>query len=77
MFNVVQLSTIKLTLSRPFFFFFFVFWGCRAGEGGDRPFLSCFEPHYKSKAKCKVFFKKISFLSYANKTNFHMKSFAL
>ena len=28
-------------------------------------------------AKCKVFIIKISFNSYANKTNFHMKSFAL
>ena len=27
--------------------------------------------------KCKVFVKKISFHSYANKTNFHMKSFVL
>ena len=30
-----------------------------------------------SEAKCKVFVMKISFRSYANKTNFHMKSVAL
>ena len=41
------------------------------------PFPSCFEPHYESEAKCKVFVLKISFHSNANKTNFHMKSFAL
>ena len=39
------------------------------------PFPSCFEPHYESEAKCKVFIMKISFHSYANKFNFHMKSF--
>ena len=43
--------------------------------GTNRPFPSCFEPHCKSEAKCIVM--KISFQSYANKTNFHMKSFAL
>ena len=43
----------------------------------NRPFPSCFKPHYESEAKCKVFVMKISFHSYANKTNFHMKSFAL
>ena len=43
----------------------------------NRPFPSYFEPHYESEAKCKVFVMKISFHSYANKTNFHMKSFAL
>ena len=32
-----------------------------------------FEPHYESEAKYKAF----SFNSYANKTNFHMKTFAL
>ena len=42
----------------------------------NRPFPSCFEPHYESEAKCKVFVKEISFHSYANKTNFHMNSFA-
>ena len=41
----------------------------------NRPFPSCFEPHYESEAKCKVFVMKISFHSYANKTN--MKSFSL
>ena len=43
----------------------------------NRPFPSCFEPHYESEAKCKVFVMKISFHSYANKTNFYTKSFAL
>ena len=43
----------------------------------NRPFPSCFEPHYESEAKCKVVVMKIGFHSYANKTNFHMKSFAL
>ena len=46
-------------------------------NGRNRPFPSCFEPHC-SKAKCKVFIMKISFNSYANKTNyFHLKNFAL
>ena len=43
----------------------------------NRPFPSYFEPHYESEAKCKVFVMKISFHSYANKPNFHMKSSAL
>ena len=44
----------------------------------NRPlFPSCFEPHYESKTKCKVFVVKISFHTYANKTNFHMKSLTL
>ena len=43
----------------------------------NRPFPSCFEAHYESEATCKVFAMKISFHSYANKSNFHMKSFAL
>ena len=42
----------------------------------NRPFPSCFEPHYGSEAKWKVFVMKIIFHSYANKTNFHTKSFA-
>ena len=42
----------------------------------NEPFPSCVEPHYESEAKCKVFIMKISFHSYANKTNFQMKSFA-
>ena len=46
-------------------------------EQNNRPFSSCFAPHYESEAKCKGFIMKISFHSYANKTNFHMKSFAL
>ena len=43
----------------------------------NRPFPSCFEPHYENKAKCKVFVMKSSFYSYANKIYFHTKSFAL
>ena len=43
----------------------------------NRPFPSCFEPHYEIEAKCKAFVLKISFHSNANKTNFHMNSFAL
>ena len=43
----------------------------------NRLFPSCFEPHYGSEAKCKVFVMKSSFHSYSNKTNFHMESFAL
>ena len=43
----------------------------------NRPFLSCFEPHYENEAKCKFVVIKISFHSYANKTNFHVKSFVL
>ena len=42
----------------------------------NRPFPSCLKPNYESEAKCKVFVMKISVHSYANKTNFHMKSFA-
>ena len=40
---------------------------------------SCFEPHYESEAKCKVFIMRtrLVFRSYANKTNFHMKNFAV
>ena len=36
----------------------------------NRPLPSCFEPIYESEAKCKVFVIKISFHSYANKSNF-------
>ena len=46
-------------------------------HAAHRPFPSCFKPHYKTEAKCKVFIMKISFHLYANKTNFHMKSFDL
>ena len=51
-------------------------------NGFQWPFPSCFEPHYESAARCKVFLfffflVKISFYSFANKTNFHMKWFAL
>ena len=49
-------------------------WWCK--KATNRPFPSCCEPH-ESKGKCKVFIMKIRFHSYANKTNFHMKSFAL
>ena len=41
----------------------------------NRPFPSCFEPHYESEAKCKVFVMKISFNSYANKTKFLYEKF--
>ena len=41
----------------------------------NRPFPSCFESHYESEAKCKVFIMKIKFYSYANNTNFHIKNF--
>ena len=53
--------------------------GSIAGKTVDpnKPFPSCFELHYESEAKCKVFVIKISFHSNVNKTNFHMKSFAL
>ena len=44
----------------------------------NRPILSCFERHHESEVSCIVFSMKISFhLIYANKTNFHMKSFGL
>ena len=33
----------------------------------NRPFPSCFEPHYESKAKCKVFVMKYIFHAYTNK----------
>ena len=39
----------------------------------NRPFASCCEPHYESEAKCEVFIIH----SYAKKTDFYMKSFAL
>ena len=39
----------------------------------DRPFPSCFEPHYESEAECKVFHLKVRFHSYANKTKYHEK----
>ena len=44
----------------------------------NRPFPSFFKSHnYESEAKCKVLIMKIRFHSYVNKTNFHMKNFAL
>ena len=62
-------------------------YGCRLGKSSyliyinrtvfSRPFPSCFELHYESEAKCKVFIAKIIFFLYSNKTNFHMKSSAL
>ena len=42
----------------------------------NRSFPSCFEPHCENEAMCIDFIMKISWHSYANKTNFHMKSFA-
>ena len=33
-----------------------------AGVQQNGPFLSCFEPHYESEAKCKAFHLKISFI---------------
>ena len=39
--------------------------------------MSCFEPLYESEALCIVFIAKRTFHLYANKTNFHIKSFAL
>ena len=46
------------------------------GVRANKPFPSCFEPHYEREASC-IGFMKISFHSYAYKTNFHMKSVAL
>ena len=46
-------------------------------NGVNRIFPSCFEPYCESEAKCKVFYYEKQFHSYANKTNFHMKSFVL
>ena len=43
---------------------------------GNTPFLRCFEPQNESENKFKVFIVKISFHSFANKDNFHMKSLA-
>ena len=40
-------------------------------------FPSCFEPHYESKPKRKPSRMKISFHSYANKTNLLIKIFPL
>ena len=39
--------------------------------------LFCFEPHYEDEAKCKVFIMNTGFHSYANTTDFEMKSFVL
>ena len=44
-------------------------------DKGNGPFSSCFEPHYEGEASCIVFIMKISLLSYANETNFHIKIF--
>ena len=46
-------------------------------NGENMSFPGCSEPHYESEASCTVLILKISFHSHANKTNFHMKSFAL
>ena len=48
-----------------------------SSEPTNRPFPSCCEPHYESKAKCKIFHMKMSFVCIWMKTNFHNKSFAL
>ena len=36
--------------------------GDSKGIENNRPFPSCFEPHYESEAKCKVFHMKIGFV---------------
>ena len=43
----------------------------------NRPFPSCFEPHYESEAKYKAFRMRISFVCIWMKTNFYVKMFAL
>ena len=43
----------------------------------NKPFPMWFEPDYESNPSYIVFIIKISFYSYANKTYFHMKSFAV
>ena len=48
-----------------------------AGLLSTSKFPSCYEPHYGSEVKCKVLNMKLSFHSYANKTKFHMKRFAV
>ena len=42
------------------------------GSMHNRPVQRCLEPHYECEAKCEAFIMKISFHSYANKTNFHI-----
>ena len=42
----------------------------------NRPFPSCFVPHSESEVLCIVFIMTISLHLYANKINFHRKSFA-
>ena len=44
--------------------------------GVNSPFPSCCAPHYDREANCKVFIMKISFYSYANKSNFHLALFS-
>ena len=56
---------------------FQVFWSNCFSLISNRPFLSCFEPHYESEAKCKVSVIKIRFHSYANKTNLEVLHLAL
>ena len=41
------------------------------------PFPSSFGPHYENETNCKVLIMKMSSHSYANKTNFLMKTCAL
>ena len=52
-FGLVQWSTAKVSLGHNFFFGF-----C----GFNRPFPSCYESYYENQAKCKGFYKKISFV---------------
>ena len=42
----------------------------------NRPFPSCFEPHYDSEASCKVFIMQTTLIFIRMKTNFHNKNFA-
>ena len=42
----------------------------------NKPFPSCPNPLFQSKAKCETIDMKMFFYSYANKTPFHKKGFA-
>ena len=42
----------------------------------NRPFSSCLVPLFQSESWCIAFHMKMSFHSHADKTHFHMKSFA-
>ena len=67
-----SLLLLDIMYSQSFLFFPLKFFSILIGH-----FPSCFEPRYESEAKGKVLSIKISFHSYANNNNFHMKSFAL